>query len=99
MASDVVGVSGQAILRALIGGQTDPHELARLARGRLRSKMSELEVALGGYLQAHHALILSELLSICWTRPLTFPSMRRCATRRHSGTGIVAWNDSAVPLN
>ena len=62
VASDVVGVSGQAILRALIGGQTDPHELARLARGRLRSKMSELEVALRGYLQAHHALILSELL-------------------------------------
>jgi transposase len=62
VASDVVGVSGQAILRALIGGQTDPHELAQLARGRLRSKMSELEVALQGYLQAHHALILSELL-------------------------------------
>ncbi len=62
VASDVVGVSGQAILRALIGGQTDPHELARLARGRLRSKMSELEAAVRGYLQAHHALILSELL-------------------------------------
>ena len=62
VASDVVGVSGQAILRALIGGQKDPQELAQLARGRMRSKLTELEAALRGYLQAHHALILSELL-------------------------------------
>jgi transposase len=62
VASDVVGVSGQAILRALIAGQDDPHELAQLARGRMRSKMTELEAALKGYLKAHHALILSELL-------------------------------------
>jgi transposase len=62
VASDVVGVSGQAILRVLIGGQNDPHELAQLARGRMRSKMTELEVALQGHLKPHHALILSELL-------------------------------------
>jgi transposase len=50
VAADVVGVSGQAILRALIGGQNDPHELAQLARGRMRSKMAQLEAALLGLL-------------------------------------------------
>jgi len=62
VASNVVGVSGQAILRALIGGEFDPHELAQLACGRMRSKMAQLEEALLGYLKPYHALILSEFL-------------------------------------
>lgn len=35
-ASDMFGVSGRAILAALIAGQRDPQVLAELARGRLR---------------------------------------------------------------
>jgi transposase len=62
VASDVMGVSGRAILSALIGGQNDPLELAQLARGRMRSKIVELETALAGHLKPHHALILTELL-------------------------------------
>jgi transposase len=62
VASDVVGVCGRAILGALIGGQNDPGELAQLARGRMRSKITELEAALAGHLKPHHALILAELL-------------------------------------
>lgn len=57
-----MGVSGRAILSALIGGQNDPAELAQLARGRMRSKIAELEAALVGHLKPHHALILVELL-------------------------------------
>ena len=62
VASDVVGVSGRQILAALLGGERDPSGLAQLARGRMRSKIADLEVALQGHLKAHHALILTELL-------------------------------------
>lgn len=62
VASDVVGVSGRAMLSALIGGERDPLRLAELAKGRMRSKLAELEAALLGHVKPHHALILAELL-------------------------------------
>lgn len=64
VASDVVGVSGRQMLSALIGGERDPAGLAQLARGRMRSKMTELEAALTGHVKGHHALILTELLCL-----------------------------------
>ena len=39
VATDITGVSGRAILQALIDGQTDPTALAELAKGRLRRKL------------------------------------------------------------
>jgi transposase len=62
VATDVLGVSGRQMLAALIGGEHDPAGLAQLAKGRMRSKIAELEAALTGHLKPHHALILSELL-------------------------------------
>ena len=62
IASDVMGVSGRQILAALLRGERDGAELAQLARGRMRSKIAELEAALLGHLKPHHALILTELL-------------------------------------
>ena len=62
VASDVLGVSGRAILEALVAGQSDPKLMAELARGRLREKRELLARALTGRVQAHHRLILSELL-------------------------------------
>src|SRR5437762_6465275 len=38
VASDVLGVSGRDMLRALIAGQEDPKQLAELARRKLRAK-------------------------------------------------------------
>src|SRR5688500_15173996 len=49
VASDIFGVSGRAMLAALIGGQRDPKVLAGLARSRLRGKLGELEEAFTGY--------------------------------------------------
>src|SRR5215211_456638 len=43
VASDIFGVSGRAMLEALIGGQRDPKVLAQLARRRLRVKIAALE--------------------------------------------------------
>jgi transposase len=57
VASDVVGISGRQILAALLGGERDPAGLAQLARGRMRSKIADLEVALQGHLKPHHALM------------------------------------------
>ena len=58
VASDVLGVSGRAMLAALIAGERDPVVLAGLARGRLRSKIPELTQALEGRFGDHHRLML-----------------------------------------
>jgi transposase len=58
VAAEVLGVSGRAMLRALLAGERDPKVLAELARGRLRSKLPELREALRGRFSAHHALLL-----------------------------------------
>src|SRR6266536_2933145 len=52
VASDVLGVSGRAMLRALLAGERDPAALAELARGRLRNKLPELREALRGRFDA-----------------------------------------------
>jgi transposase len=57
VASDVLGVSGQAMLRALIAGERDPQVLAELARGTLRNKIPLLRQALYGRFSDHHALL------------------------------------------
>lgn len=63
VASQVLGVSGRAMLDALIKGTTDPEVLAELARGKLRSKLPALQDALEGSFSAHHALIVGKILA------------------------------------
>src|SRR5215218_7012185 len=58
VAADVLGVSGRAMLAALVGGERDPAVLAELARGRLRAKLAQLRQALRGRFGDHHALLL-----------------------------------------
>jgi len=62
VASDVMGVSGRAMLAALLDGQNDPEALANLARGRLRDKRADLVKALTGRMKDHHRFVLTELL-------------------------------------
>lgn len=61
--SDVLGVSGRAMLHALAAGTTDPGLLAELARGTLRRKLPALRAALAGQFRAHHAFLLSQQLA------------------------------------
>lgn len=63
VATDVLGVSGRAMLEALIGGTTDPTVLAELARGRLRTKLPALRQALAGRFRPHHAFLVTQLLA------------------------------------
>jgi transposase len=62
VASDVLGVSGHAMLRALANGETNGQAMAGLARGRLRKKRDLLEQALTGRVKPHHRFLLTELL-------------------------------------
>ena len=62
VASDIFGVSGRAMLNALIAGERDPEVLAELAVGRLRSKRFTLQEALRGRFDAHHGELLAVLL-------------------------------------
>jgi transposase len=62
VATDIFGVSGRAMLEALIAGQRDPKVLAELARGRLRVKHAALVQALTGRFDNHHAVLARMLL-------------------------------------
>jgi transposase len=62
VASDILGKSGRAMLRALIRGERDPAKLADLAEGRLRVKIPELRLALEGHFTEHHRFLVEHLL-------------------------------------
>jgi transposase len=62
VATDVLGVSGRAILDALVAGETDAAVLAQLSKGRLRDKRAALEQALLGRVGPVHRFVLGELL-------------------------------------
>jgi transposase len=63
VASNVMGVSGKAMLGALVAGERDPAALAALAKGTLRRKLPALREALTGRFRAHHALLVGEILA------------------------------------
>ena len=58
VASNVLGVSGRAMLAALVAGERDPEVLAELAKGVLRRKIPDLRRALRGRFSDHHALLI-----------------------------------------
>ncbi|MDD5501551.1 MAG: IS110 family transposase [Candidatus Omnitrophica bacterium] len=62
VATEIFGVSGLAMMDALIAGHLSPQETAELARGRMRSKIPELAEALVGNVEEHHKLLLRKHL-------------------------------------
>jgi len=62
VATDILGVSGKEMIRALIAGRSEPNTLAELARGRLREKLPALREALRGHLTPHHRFMLGRLM-------------------------------------
>jgi transposase len=62
VATDILGVSGRAMLESLVAGEEDPQQLAELARKRLRQKIPALQLALRGRVTAHHRFQLRLLL-------------------------------------
>lgn len=62
VASDVVGQSGTAILKAIVDGETDPGKLAALAVGKLAGKKDRLIPALEGRITPHTRFMLRQVL-------------------------------------
>jgi transposase len=60
--SDIFGVSGRAMLEALIAGQRDTRALVQLARGSMRAKIGVLAEALTGHFEDHHAFLVGRML-------------------------------------
>jgi transposase len=63
VASDIFGVSGRAMLAALVAGERDPKVLAQLARTRLRAKLGLLVEAFTGFFTDQHAFLLAKMLA------------------------------------
>jgi len=63
VATDVMGVSARAMLAQIAAGQTDPKMMADLARGRMRTKIPELEKALTGLVGPHQRFLLAKQLA------------------------------------
>jgi hypothetical protein len=63
VASDIFGVSGRAMLEALVAGERDPKVLAQLARTRMRAKLGQLEEAFYGHFSDHHGFLLQTMLA------------------------------------
>jgi transposase len=61
--SDIFGVSGRAMLAALLAGERDPKVLAQLARTRLRAKLGPLAEAFTGFFTDQHAFLLAKMLA------------------------------------
>ena len=86
VASDVFGVSGRAMMTALIAGERDPKILAQLARSRMRTKIDRLEEAFNGHFDDHHGFLLARMLAridgvdvaVDNTGPLTAPIALSC---------------------
>ena len=56
--TDLVGVSGRAMIEALIAGESDPTKLARLASTRIKASSTTLTEALRGRVTKHHRFLL-----------------------------------------
>lgn len=63
VASDIFGVSGRAMMAALVAGERDPKVLAQMARARMRAKLADLEEAFHGRFTGHHAFLLARMLA------------------------------------
>jgi transposase len=62
VASNTLGVSGRAMLHAMVDGETDAEKLAEMAQASLRRKLVPLKAALEGRMRPHHRMMLAHLL-------------------------------------
>ena len=62
--SDITGVTGMAIIRAIVAGQRNPHKLAQLKDRRIQSTTSEIAKALSGDYRAEHLFVLQQELAL-----------------------------------
>jgi transposase len=98
--SDIMGVSGQAMLQGLMDGRA-PAELAQLAQGKMRSKIELLEQALEGQLRREHTFLLRRMLMQTRFLENQEQALRRAITRHlnpQERAAVVLW-DSIPGVN
>jgi transposase len=98
VATDILGVSGRAMLGALIEGERDVHVLAEMAKARMRSKIPALVEALTGNFGDHHAFLcrlhlerIDQLSAAILSWNCRCGSRRRCAL---SPASLRTWSPS-----
>src|SRR5260221_1004684 len=62
--SDISGVTGLAIIRAIVAGERNPDQLAQLRHGRCRRSAAEIAKALTGHHRAEHVFALKQALAL-----------------------------------
>ncbi len=62
--SDVMGITGQAIIRDIVAGQRDPKALARQRNGRVKASSEEITKALTGNWRDEHLFVLAQSLAM-----------------------------------
>jgi hypothetical protein len=62
--TDVMGMTGQAIVRAIVAGERDPKVLARHRNGRVKASAADIERALTGNWRAEHLFVLGQALAM-----------------------------------
>lgn len=98
--SDIMGVTGQAILRALVAGREDPESLVHLARGSLVKKQDQLQAALRGKLLPHHRVVLEELLPLIATLDRAIARFdQEIAERLHRFDALIERLDAVTGLS
>jgi transposase len=98
VATDILGVSGRAMLGALIDGSDDPATLAELAKGRMRTKREQLRRALVGRFSDHHRQLVRHVLGHIDTSTRRSARSRRRSRRAWPRTPArpSAWTRSRV---
>jgi transposase len=82
--SDVMGLSGQAILHALCAGESDPVRLANLMHRSVHATQEQVVAALTGDLREHHRFVLRELLRLIEAQSLSIKHVEQEIARRVS---------------
>jgi transposase len=62
--TDVMGMTGQAIVRAIVAGERDPKALAQHRHGRVKASAAEIERALTGNWREEHLFVLAQALAM-----------------------------------
>jgi transposase len=62
--SDIMGLTGQAIIRAIVAGERNPKVLARHRNARVKAGAEEIEPALTGNWRDEHVFVLGQALAI-----------------------------------
>ncbi len=98
--SDIMGMTGHAILTALVAGQEDAECLAHLAQGKLIKKQDQLKAALQGKLISHHRVLLGELLQLIATLDRSIAHLdREIAERLRQHDGLIDRIDEVTGLS